>query len=45
MGSLIGGRWSDYSLAKSIEANGGVGYPEVTSCYEPRNWTEERGSR
>ena len=30
IGSLIGGRWSDYSLAKSKEANGGVGYPEVT---------------
>ena len=35
MGSLIGGRWSDYSLAKSIEANGGASYPEVMSCISP----------
>ena len=35
MGSLIGGRSSDYTLAKSIEANGGVCYPEVTSYMGP----------
>ncbi|KAF8621404.1 hypothetical protein AX15_007816 [Amanita polypyramis BW_CC] len=28
-GSLLGGRWSDYSLAKSKKANGGVSYPEM----------------
>ena len=36
MGSVIGGRWSDYCLAKSKEANGGVGYPEVTSYISPQ---------
>ncbi|KAF9265334.1 MFS general substrate transporter [Marasmius fiardii PR-910] len=28
-GSIIGGRWSDYQLAKLKEANGGKGYPEM----------------
>lgn len=28
-GSLLGGRWSDYKLAKLKEANGGKSYPEV----------------
>ncbi|KAF9265331.1 vacuolar DHA amino acid exporter [Marasmius fiardii PR-910] len=28
-GSILGGRWSDYQLAKLKEANGGKGYPEM----------------
>ena len=29
-GSVLGGRWSDYELARLKAANGGNGYPEVS---------------
>jgi hypothetical protein len=29
-GSVWGGRWSDYELARLKAANGGNGYPEVS---------------
>jgi hypothetical protein len=29
MGSILGGRWSDFSLRRLKAKNGGVGNPEV----------------
>ena len=32
-GSILGGRWSDYSLRRLKAENGGVGSPEVYCQY------------
>ena len=33
LGSILGGRWSDRTLARLKAANGGVSYPEVSEMH------------
>ena len=32
-GSILGGRWSDRTLARLKAANGGISYPEVSEVH------------
>ena len=45
VGSVWGGRWSDYDLARQKAANGGNSYPEVSvpdfAKYKPSSLQEE----
>ena len=34
LGNVLGGKWSDYTLAKLKEKNGGKSVPEVNSRFD-----------